>query len=245
MSYNKSDYENNVATNVTKNYALEGKNLKFLQNKEYSNHKKPYNKQILTENSFSQDEIDIREVDSPDELIDNNFSKERSRRLERNNISQDSIINQQFKGKKMSNNLKYNSSDNYGIVPRVGSKSKTIVIQDEDGNELSRIVSSKDRRNFQNYDLNGNENFNLQPNAMNSLVLQPNGLQPFVVQPTPTPVILQPPGYYVDPNVTNPVFYTSPIITTPRAALSSQIIPEEAIEFEHENSRFYRKLTGR
>ena len=71
--------------------------------------------------------------------------------------------------------------DEYAVVPRVGSRRKTIVIQDEQGKELSRIVSSNINNGPQ------------QQQQQQQQYAPPNYQQNPIMYPQPNPLFMQPP----------------------------------------------------
>lgn len=86
-----------------------------------------------------------------------------------------------------------NTNDAYAIVPRTGPKTKTIIIRDEKGNEISRIISSKKDQLPLELIKNAQQ--------QNQLVQQP-------VQQNP--VLLQTQQYYV-PSAVTPVAPVTPL----------------------------------
>ena len=147
------------------------------------------------------------------------------------------------------NNMQQNGmqpNNEYGIVPRVGPKKKTIIIKDEKGNEISRIVSSTNSRFPESLLPQRNNNiaplppvsqFQLAPvnpyppiqsslnpypsiqSSLNPLLLQPQYLVQNAVPPPPSAMVTPVPMLMAPPYSANPYMDKGPLIT--------QTIPEE------------------
>ena len=129
----------------------------------------------------------------------------------------------------------------YSIIPRIGPQHKTIIIKDEKGNEISRIMSARNSsilpQRSNSFVTPVNElvtgqikTVNLYPpvqNSYNPLVVQPQLLlQHPVPQPamvTSVPILMHP------PIPANPFGNKMPIIT--------QTIPEEQINYDNESKQ--------
>ena len=202
-------------------------------------------------------------------LFDNDFNQNRQQNQQNlppyNNNPNNSFGNNTFGN----NNPNFNNNNNnpnngfpqqnneFAVVPRVGPKKKTIIIKDEKGNEISRIVSSTNSRFPDNLLPQRANNIaplpivNPFPQQMIPLQapppppLQPIGgianspmvLQPqFLINPagpsmTPIPVLMSSPPYSA-----NPFNDKAPIIT--------QTIPEESLSSARQKrtSAHYRTL---
>lgn len=141
------------------------------------------------------------------------------------------------------NNQFQNSNDPYATVPRGGSKTKTIIIKDEKGNEISRIISSKNNRVPLDPSLN---NFVVQPqqtpSVQNQFALQPQQNQ-FASQPQQNQLVLQPQQYLLQSQqpatsitplpvvVQQAPVYGTPVAYAPvdynRGSIINEVIPEE------------------
>jgi hypothetical protein len=134
----------------------------------------------------------------------------------------------------MQNNLQQQQQqqqDQYGIIPKNDPTQKTIILQDEEGRELTRLQSSSGMRNAL-------RSFSSVPGQ------QPLTTMPYMIpQIAPmTPLMYQqsPMNFYADPN------YPGKLMFAPPSALpiANQFIIEETDELDAQPS-LYRSLTAK
>ena len=112
-----------------------------------------------------------------------------------------------------------NQQNDFSLVPRVGTKKKTIVIKDEKGNEISRITSSMGSSGFPDNLLPRSNSFILPPNQyqvapFNSYpVVQPQYMVPNTLPPPPSAMVTSVPMYMTQPFSANPFIDRGPLIT--------------------------------
>ena len=263
MSYNY--YQNNNA-----------QNNKIFNNNNNINNGTYYNKNLNQKNqktktnldSFSNDNsitgsepifiYDSFDSDS-DEQDDNNINpkKKKNNRKQLRGVYQ--IVKKKPK-QDLDDQNKMQQPDEYAVVPRVGSRRKTIVIQDEQGKELSRIVSSNINNGPQQQQQQQQQY--APPNYQQNPIMYPQP-NPLFMQPPPqpNPIYMQPPPQYQAPLVVQapapaPMliaaapqqsYYVDPYQATPRtkrslSLMTSKIIPEEEISSNRRPSA-YRKLS--
>ena len=246
MAYNNNLFYNN--NNNNNNYALNNnyKNINKKASTDTSDFSLNNGEPILVYDSFDSDS------DEPEKSINNKnnnikkIKKGKSKRIYK--------IVKKDEEKPKDNNISNKTKNmdqgiQYGIVPRVGSRRKTIVVQDETGKELSRIVSSTG---------NIDPVQNNQPDIRRTSIIAPVTYpQPYMVQPQPPPplypqpqIIMQAPPpyqaplmmpqqtYYMDNS-----YFTQPL-TNRSQSLKNDVIAEEAEIKKRSDSRVKSSVIG-
>ena len=182
MAYNYNNNNNNLFYNT-------------------SNNKNTFNNKINSDKDFSGEPILVydsfySDSDDQEKGINNKNKKNLTKKKGKNKGTFYKITKQEKDQKKM-------DEDNNAMLQRVGSRRKTIVVQDETGKELSRIVSST-----------GNQDPNLMRRA-SFLAPPPMYPQPFTVQASQPPQFYSQPQPYPQPQLimqAPPPPYQAPIL---------------------------------